>query len=357
MQQCNNLANWYQLRRDFIDASRAAKLNPSLALGALSVGFNAALYWIEYYLYGVDALLLMFWAVALVFSVWEFQPAILHNRERMFGIVSKLAAFLLPVIFVGLHNVHTTGFISTFVLVNFVVLLGLAFSVICIILILAKYLWTRMGVVSFGTASLSLRPNDSFEQSLSSRWARLSARVDPWFIVRFTIASVLLCTFEIFLVSFCIRRYDNALKASSGVEADYSIHTSVLDIIDYIPGPLPSLLVFFIFGTTPPLRARYREIFAPLKCFRKDRPASSRITGLSTQEWTRMPSRHSQDAVEHDLEAGDIEIYELADTEIKRKSTTHTVVEEHEFPSGSETDVSESSKDAHTIHVENDEKM
>lgn len=61
IQQCYNIANWRNLRIAQYEASVAAYKNPDLALGPLSTGFSAGLFWTQLYLYNVDGLLIMFW--------------------------------------------------------------------------------------------------------------------------------------------------------------------------------------------------------------------------------------------------------------------------------------------------------
>lgn len=189
MQQCNNIVNWEQGRVQYIEACLRAKDDPAKALNPLSQGFTAALYLIQYYFYGVDALLMMFWSMALVASVWLWRPRALQPYENMIGLTSKAAAFIIPAIFEGLRNLNLS-YGAKFVVVNFPMLFSLTFSSICIVLILIKYVSSRLGLGGYAT-STAPTSSDGLRPS-HNRWARLSARVDPWLIVRFSIASILL---------------------------------------------------------------------------------------------------------------------------------------------------------------------
>lgn len=189
MQQCNNIANFEQGRLDYIEVAQRTVDEPAVALGPLSKGLNSATYLIVYYLYSVDALLIMFWSIALVASVWLWRPRALQPYENMMGLASKAAAFIVPAIFEGLRQIHLS-FGATFVLVNFVLLFSLSVSSACIVLILIKYLSSRLGFGGYATGTVPISAGGI--RATNNRWTRLSARVDPWLIVRFSIASILL---------------------------------------------------------------------------------------------------------------------------------------------------------------------
>lgn len=160
--------------------------------------------------------------------------------------------------------------------------------------------------------------------------------------------------FEIFLVSFCVHRYHNALAIAK--DPHYTTHESLLDIVNYIPEPTPSLLIFFIFGTTAQLRAHYGEILGPLNCFRgKGLCASPRLHGTSTQEWTRVSSEAMRNqARKNDLEANTSGVYELTETECKRTSIPRVIVTggSLSFDKERESISSKNSEPIHEIHTQ-----
>jgi len=55
------LANWHELRIAQYETTIAIYNKPGLAVGPLSRGTNAVLFWIVLCLYNVDAMLLLFW--------------------------------------------------------------------------------------------------------------------------------------------------------------------------------------------------------------------------------------------------------------------------------------------------------
>lgn len=66
IQQCNYMANWHDLRVQQYEQSVIVKGNPALALGPLSRGFNAVLFWTILYFYNVDSITMLFWSVDLL---------------------------------------------------------------------------------------------------------------------------------------------------------------------------------------------------------------------------------------------------------------------------------------------------
>jgi hypothetical protein len=64
------MANWHDLRIQQYEQSIIVKGNPALALGPLSRGFNAVLFWTILYFYNVDSITMLFWYVD-IFSYIE----------------------------------------------------------------------------------------------------------------------------------------------------------------------------------------------------------------------------------------------------------------------------------------------
>ncbi|KAG9755396.1 hypothetical protein KCU73_g5436, partial [Aureobasidium melanogenum] len=147
IQQCNYIANWHDLRIQQYEQSIIVKGNPALALGPLSRGFNAVLFWTILYFYNVDSITMLFWAIALVFSVWNIRPRWLQRWQGVISWVSKVLAVVLPAIFSALRKGFqvNAGFIGTLILMNLLMLVSFAFGAICVILILFKYLRAKIG--------------------------------------------------------------------------------------------------------------------------------------------------------------------------------------------------------------------
>ncbi|KAG9854753.1 oligopeptide transporter-like protein, partial [Aureobasidium melanogenum] len=315
IQQCNYIANWHDLRVQQYEQSIIVKGNPALALGPLSRGFNAVLFWTILYFYNVDSITMLFWAIALVFSVWNIRPRWLQRWQGVISWVSKVLAVVLPAIFSALRKGFqvNAGFIGTLILMNLLMLVSFAFGAVCVILILFKYLRAKIGFDSYASASASksyAAGSVAAVETTTSRVGRsaprgLRTRVDGWLVVRFTIAFLILSGFEIFLISFEINRYHKTKHAKIAGAPDFGVRASVVDVLNYLPGVTASLLAFLLFGTTAQQRAMYAPMLAALHPARwRRRPKSARFSG-NVDQWRRMDtdgSRPSQQTIHGDIE-------------------------------------------------------
>jgi len=120
LQQLYYLANWHDIMVGTLEATLRAYKNPSLAFGPFSTGYLAVLYWIANYLYNVDALLMLFWAANLTISVWQWRPKQIVPYFPMVGYISKIFAFVMPAIIVGLSPkiASNTNFIGALFVTN-----------------------------------------------------------------------------------------------------------------------------------------------------------------------------------------------------------------------------------------------
>jgi len=120
LQQLYYMAKWHDIMIGTLEATLRAYKNPSLAFGPFSTGYLAVLYWIANYLYNVDALLMLFWAANLTISVWQWRPKQIVPYFSYFGYASKILAFVMPAIIVGLSPriASNTNFIGALFVTN-----------------------------------------------------------------------------------------------------------------------------------------------------------------------------------------------------------------------------------------------
>ncbi|THY31744.1 hypothetical protein D6D00_02094 [Aureobasidium pullulans] len=335
VQQCNYIANWHDLRIQQYEQSIIVKGNPALALGPLSRGFNAVLFWTILYFYNVDSVTMLFWAIALVFSVWNIRPRWLQRWQSHISWASKVLAIVLPALFSALRKGFqvNAGFIGTLILMNLLMLVSFAVGAICVILILFKYLRAKIGFDSYASASKSYPAGSVVKgDATTSRIGHsgpkgLKARVDGWLVVRFSIAFLILSGFEIFLISFEINRYHKTKNAKIAGAPDFGIRASVVDVLNYLPGVTASLLAFLLFGTTAQQRAMYRPMLVALHPTRwRNRPKSARFSG-NVDQWHRMQSGESRPSEQ--TTHGDIEM-QLPTRKDKVVRTIVTTVEREE---------------------------
>lgn len=136
----------------------------------------------------------------------------------------------------------------------------------------------------------------------------------------------------------------------------YTIHQSLIDIADYVPEPAPGLMIFFVFGTTAPFRARYAKMLGPLACFRSRNRGSPRPSPRirSTQEWTRV----SSEALRGDMQNNDIEMnmtdsHEMADIGSKRMDAPRVTVtgDDMSIDGKSDSISSEGLRPVYEVHI------
>ncbi|PNS19276.1 hypothetical protein CAC42_2453 [Sphaceloma murrayae] len=291
VQQCYYLTDWSTGRLAAFRASVAAAKNPALALGPLSRGFGSVTYWVQVFFFNVDALLMLFWAVALTFNVWDWRIKGIYSHHAKIGIASKIAAFVLPALVASLRASTriSVQFGPGFFLTSCLLFISFTFGAICVTLILAKYIRTRMGFTSYASGSMidDIPSTANSNGRMGSRQrSRLKVRVDPWLVLRFTIAFFILSGFNIFLVFYSITRYRKILRDGENIVPDFSARRAVADILNYIPPVTASLLAFLLFGTTSQARAKYASLFKWMRCWGKRRvPSPSRLRGSSMQDW------------------------------------------------------------------------
>ncbi|KAG8631065.1 hypothetical protein KVT40_000205 [Elsinoe batatas] len=291
-QQIFYMVHWAQSRQEAFEASIAAAKNPALALGPLSKGFSSVTCWIQVFFFNVDALLMLFWAVALTVSVWDWRIKGLYNHYHKIGLVSKVAAFVLPALVASLRasTKISIRFGPGFFLTSCLLLLSFTFGAVAVTLILVKYVRTRLGFSSYASGSVEIgeipSTNDSRAVSRGGH-SRVKVRVDPWLVLRFTIAFVILSGFNIFLVLYGITRYKKILRDGSDTSPDFSAKRAIVDVLNYIPPVTASLLAFLLFGTTSQARAKIATIFGKGRCWGRGRRISMPrpVLGVRTRDW------------------------------------------------------------------------
>ncbi|OMP86379.1 hypothetical protein BK809_0003549 [Diplodia seriata] len=90
---------------------------------------------------------------------------------------------------------------------------------------------------------------------------RTQTGTDKWLIVRFSIIMICLLVFETAQIVYQIVNYERNRHDSkaTATSPDFSAEQAKIDISQDIPGTLPSIIAFLIFGTTAPFRRKYAQ--------------------------------------------------------------------------------------------------
>ncbi|ROT40813.1 hypothetical protein SODALDRAFT_272888 [Sodiomyces alkalinus F11] len=255
--------------------------NPEVAISNGSVGLSLVLYYIQYYCYSVESMIIMFWAAALAQSVYGLSSLpkfkVILPRINRGG---KIFAMLFPLTTILLLRIPAVqdNFIIFILLADLPLMLSLFFGLILMLLILARYVhskrkflnWTN-GVGGSGSNGSALNSNtpQGFPQKKKSR-----SIYDRWLLVRFTIGFVALSIFEVTNTLFQITAITNKDNDVEATEPDLSAERAKSSWIFFMPGVTPGLFIFIVFGTTTPLRRYMYEKFVPKRWQRRsdDRP-------------------------------------------------------------------------------------
>ncbi|KAH8662167.1 hypothetical protein BX600DRAFT_465745 [Xylariales sp. PMI_506] len=258
---------------------RAAVANPrdpQMIISNGAQGVDLGLWYFRQYAFSASAMLVVFWAFALLQSVygWESRTH-LRRTLNVTNIIGKIISITLPIITICLLQAKAIQKSLPFFmfLANVVLMISLAAGSLMMVAILVKYILSRRelahhSVVYIHSASLSSvvgARHSSFNRK------KASGVYDKWLMMRFTIAFVVLSIFELtnMLFQFTGKRNLNGdlAIAAPDLSAARARQTTLL----YLPGPAPSLLLFVVFGTTSQFRQRMHAAFVPRRWQKKDR--------------------------------------------------------------------------------------
>ncbi|GAB7339506.1 hypothetical protein MBLNU457_6124t2 [Dothideomycetes sp. NU457] len=297
LQQAYYIARWQEVMIDTYESSMLAYQWPQLSLGPLSSGFEAVLYWLLFYIYNVQGLLFLFWALSLTFTVWHWQLPV-KNHDRIAAILdplSKAVAFVAPAVQTAIRYSlrYRMSVEATFLVANLLFILSLTLGATCMFCIIINYLRLRRKSDQHCATSLE-GPIDSLtshavdpanEQPHRRQRSKLRVHVDSLLLLRFTIACVILLAFEAYLLVYSRRRYERVKTIATMSGPDLSVHTSIASVLNYVPGVSSGLLVFFLFGTSEAHREQYRRLLClqPKAQSRRDTIVSLRTLRLMSR--------------------------------------------------------------------------
>lgn len=251
--------------------------------------------------YIIESTYMLSFAIQITGSVYGFWT--LHRRlERQYELFSKILPIFPTALTIGLLQapaVHRS-FLAYMVIANTQSVFCCAASMVLLIVILVKYIntkrqiegwraWYRRKWKGFRSSSRNiLYPkaqqarsttfpgNDSFEQisssvrneSSTSSWdqkIRYSAPAiyDSWLVTRLAILTVMLSGFILASVLTHLPQKADVERDARASEPDLSPGRASSNIVGYMPGVTPSLVLFVVFGTTRTLRQTMYERFVP----------------------------------------------------------------------------------------------
>ncbi|KDN65729.1 hypothetical protein CSUB01_06185 [Colletotrichum sublineola] len=233
--------------------------NPEQAIANGSVGMDLALYYIQYYCYNVQAMFIMFWAIALAQSVYKLNER--GKLGRMLAKVNaagKIIAAVFPLCTILLLRIPALQkqFVPFILVADLPLMLSLAVGCSTMLAILIRYVQSRRRLTSFnasygassqsGSRSADVTVNSSTNKSQTTQ----RSVYDRWLMGRFTIAFLALSIFEVTNTLFQLAGINNIKKDEALTEPDFSLERAKTTFALFLPGVTPGIFLFIIFGTT-----------------------------------------------------------------------------------------------------------
>ncbi|KAK9778792.1 hypothetical protein SCAR479_04415 [Seiridium cardinale] len=298
IQQLHTMIWWTDVKTAQWEHLKTNVGSVEVAIAGPSVGLDLVLFYIQYFAYNVEALLTLCWAGALVQSIFGFADIASFKRIRhRTNAVAKVIAILLPATLISLLRVPSVlnNFTAFIIVANInsqssmpardtfrlkpltkkIVMISLTLGAILLLFILGKYIHTRRQLLSwnvqYGNSTRSqtqsqVRSGHDSRNSVGNVGRRASSIYDRWLMTRFAITFVMLSIFELFLILFQV----SSTRITIPDEApDLSAAKAQSDFVLFMPGCLPSVLLFVVFGTTAPFREHMKKTFLP-KRFQTD---------------------------------------------------------------------------------------
>ncbi|KAK3623437.1 hypothetical protein LTR56_021613 [Elasticomyces elasticus] len=310
VQQIYYACEWRTIKTVAWEQSKAAIDMPAISYTPLSTGFNLALFEIQWVCYSAVAILVLGWAIALAKGVYNLRLPQLAGKEQMISATSKVVAFILPAVLIGLSFMDPImRSVSAFRALNSVVILA-SFGLGAVLMIATSIQYVRTRRMFASIQDSVSKGTTSGPHSNGPRAQKI--RVDKVLLFRFLIAFVILAIFEVTIVCFQLIWSKSSSYLAEQEQADYSLSTARKDVILFIPGVTASLIAFLLFGTTAHFRKRYRDFFRSLHgaCVRKRRPSLSRPRS-GTDVWETLESDRPISTYRCTVRSGDADTLEL----------------------------------------------
>ncbi|KAK3900358.1 hypothetical protein C8A05DRAFT_17328 [Staphylotrichum tortipilum] len=287
IQQAHTIARWTDVKTDQHANLVANVGDPELNITGCSTGLDLVLFYIQYYAYNVESMLVLFWAFELADSIYQLRP---HKVYRFhLSLIAKATAALLPALqVILLHfsgvNKSTIGFMA---LADAIMVFCFAAGGFMLLAILIRYVHSRLTLASWNVR-YGQRSGVAHSAPLSASDiapARPLKRTiyDKWLVLRFSVAFAALSLFQIIVVNFQLRAAATNTTSHIPPQPDLSPSRAASDFALFAPAPTAVLFVFVVFGTTRTFREYMWTLFVP-RCLRarvEDRARRRREHGAS----------------------------------------------------------------------------
>ncbi|KAK4041900.1 hypothetical protein C8A01DRAFT_34006 [Parachaetomium inaequale] len=265
IQQIHTIVWWRDIKIDQWKNTVANAGDPELNITGASTGLDLVLFYIQYYCYNVESLLVFFWAVELANSIFQLRITRMYRFHA--SLVAKATAAILPIAqmmllrFSGARK-SRTGFMA---LASTIMLGCFAAGTLVLLAILARYLHSRITLASWNVRYINNNPSTSggTNGTRSGRARPKRTIYDKWLVLRFSVAFAALSLFQIVVITFQLRAASANDRANVPAEPDLSPGRARGDFGLFAPAPTAVLFAFLVFGTTRTFREYMWNLFVP----------------------------------------------------------------------------------------------
>ncbi|KAK2614367.1 hypothetical protein N8I77_001203 [Diaporthe amygdali] len=273
-QQLHTYLRWTSIKLDQFEYVSEHAGNPELSVAGASVGIDLSLFYIQYYCYNVESILVVSWCTELAYSIYHLKAT--GSATRYGSYIAKATAVILPIIQVSLMrtDVVQSSTIGFYFVANFIMGVSLALSTILLLAILARYVATRAAVswhvgyadrstVDGANAATTQNTAGTFTSSTGGVPLQQKSIYDSWLVTRFTLAFAGLSAFQFVIIAQEVSFARDTGEASSGSVVNLSHQRAIIDVVTFLPGVSGSLLAFIVFGTTKSFRDYFYRKLVP----------------------------------------------------------------------------------------------
>ncbi|KAI1497283.1 hypothetical protein F5X99DRAFT_423639 [Biscogniauxia marginata] len=278
IQQIHDIVRWRDVVTEQFQHRIENPDNADLQLANGSVGMDLVLFYIQFYCYNVEALLITFWASELVQSIYGLNERLATGKilER-FNTAGKIVALVLPIIFILVVRAPAIqNSVQTLIhIVGIPLLISLGCGSLLMLAILFRYIQTRRQLVPFFPGSLQSSDPEGSKSRSNRIWGSSvlgsNGVYDRWLMTRFTISFVLLGVFQ--ATSFLFQRYSahNTEADLQSARPDLSPARARQTLYLFIPGNTPGVALFIVFGTTTAFRRHMYKTLVPRRWQKQQR--------------------------------------------------------------------------------------
>ncbi|KAK7735665.1 hypothetical protein SLS53_007406 [Cytospora paraplurivora] len=206
----------------------------------------------EYYLYNVQALLVMFWAAELCQLTYQIgERRKMRRLLRNLHMAGKFISWLLPMITITCLQIPSLkeSFVAFILIADLPLMISLAIGSGLMIAVLVRYIHTRQRFTHWNPPKFNSTTNSEAGTTTASSQRNTGGRRGLVFEV----------TNTLFQVTALKNNIHDAQESAPDLSAARAVQTLFLDM----PGTTPGIFIFIVFGTTASSRAKLADLLVP----------------------------------------------------------------------------------------------